>query len=156
MQPKENRPLTAGAHMRKAIAPIGIAVLAALVVIATPGALLAQTGSNGTNAGNTDKSVPGSGEPHAPAISQKPQHPQTHTFWRPLINGMAIDHCAKNSDKWCDEPAATAWCRSKGFLRAIAWKFDSVPRAFRLLDMTTCDTSSSRLGCGGFTQITCE
>jgi hypothetical protein len=142
--------------MGKAIAPMGIAVLAALVVSATSSASLAQAGSTGGSVGKTDKSVSGGEEFHAPSISQKPQHPQTHTFWRPLINGMAIDHCAKNSDKWCDEPAATAWCRSKGFLRAIAWKFDSVPRAFRLLDMTTCDTSSSRLGCGGFTQITCE
>jgi hypothetical protein len=142
--------------MGKAIAPMGIAVLAALVVIATPSASLAQAGSTGGSVGKTDKSVSGGEEPHAPAISQKPQHPKAHTFLRPLINGMAIDHCAKNSDQSCDEPAATAWCRSKGFLRATAWKFESVPRAFRLLDMTTCDTSSSRLGCGGFTKITCE
>ena len=142
--------------MRKAIAPIGIAVLAALIVTATSSASLAEAGSTGGSVGKTDKSVSGGEESRAPAISQKPQHPQTHTFWRPLIKGMAIDHCATNSDQSCDQPAATAWCRSKGFLRAIAWKFHSVPRAFRLLDMTTCDTSSSRLGCGGFTQITCD
>ena len=142
--------------MRKAIAPMGIAVLAALVVIATSSASLAQAGSTGGSVGKTDKSVSGGEEPHARAISQKPQHPKAHIFRRPLINGMAVDHCAKNSDQSCDEPAATAWCRSKGFLRAVTWKFESVPRAFRLLDMTTCDTSSSRLGCGGFTQITCE
>jgi hypothetical protein len=141
--------------MRKAIAPMGIAVLAALVVIATSSASLAQAGSTGGSVGKTDKSVSGGEEPRTPAISQKP-HPKAHTFSRPLINGMAIDHCAKNSDQSCDEPAATTWCRSKGFLRATAWKFESVPRAFRLLDMTTCDTSSSRLGCGGFTKITCQ
>jgi hypothetical protein len=139
-----------------AIAPMGIAVFSALVVIATSSASLAQAGSTGGFVGNTDKSVSGGEEPHAPAISKKPQPPTAHIFWRPLINGMPIDHCPKNSDQSCDEPAATAWCRSKGFLRATAWKFESVPRAFRLLDMTTCDTSSSRLGCGGFTQIKCE
>ena len=142
--------------MRKAIAPMGIAILAALVVTATSSAALAQAGSTGGSVGKTDKSVSGGEEPHTPAISQKPQHPQTHTFWRPLINGMAIDHCAKRGNESCDEPAATTWCRSKGFLRAIAWKFDKVPQAFRLLDMTTCDTSSGALVCGGFTQITCE
>jgi hypothetical protein len=142
--------------MRKAIAPFGIVILAVLAIAATSSASLAQAGSTGGSVGKTDKSLSGGEEPHAPAISQKPQRPQTHTFWRPLINGIAIDHCAKNSDQWCDDQAATTWCRSKGFLRAIASKFDSVPRAFRLLDMTTCDASSSRLGCGGFTQITCE
>jgi hypothetical protein len=53
---------------------MGIAVLAALVVIATSSASLAQAGSNGGSVGKTDKSVPGGEEPHAPAISQKPRH----------------------------------------------------------------------------------
>jgi hypothetical protein len=59
--------------MRKAIAPLGIAVLAALVVIATSSESLAQAGSNGS-VGNTAKPVSGGEAPHPPAISQKPRH----------------------------------------------------------------------------------
>jgi hypothetical protein len=59
--------------MRKAIAPMGIAVLAALVIIATSSAALAQAGSNSSSTGKTDKPVSGGEAPHAPAISQKPR-----------------------------------------------------------------------------------
>ena len=43
--------------MRKAIAPMGIAILAALVVTATSSAALAQAGSNGghSSVGKTDR-----------------------------------------------------------------------------------------------------
>ena len=49
--------------MRKATAPIGIAVLAALVVTATSSASLAQAGSTGGSVGKTNKSVSGGEEP---------------------------------------------------------------------------------------------
>ena len=107
--------------MRKAIAPIGIAVLAALVVIATPGALLAQTGSNGTNAGNTDKSVPGSGEPHAPAISQKPQHngasygaAAVATFTNANGDGAATGGVGTGGDPKTADSRAIQLCESQG------------------------------------------
>jgi hypothetical protein len=51
--------------MRKAIAPMGIATLAALVVIASSSASLAQAGSTGGVIGKTDKSMSG-GEEEAP------------------------------------------------------------------------------------------
>ena len=59
--------------MRNAVVSMGMVVLAALVVIATPSASLAQPGSSGGYIGDTDRSVSGVRETHAPAIRRKPQ-----------------------------------------------------------------------------------
>jgi hypothetical protein len=59
--------------MRKSIAPMGIAVLAALVVTATSDASFAQAGSTGGTIGKRDKSI--SGDEETPRASPRRKNP---------------------------------------------------------------------------------
>ena len=107
--------------MRKAVAPIGIAVLAALVVIATSSAALAQAGSNGGSGGKTDRSVSGAEEPHAPAISQKPRHSDASygaaavaTFTNANGDGAATGGVGTAGDPNTADQRAIQLCESQG------------------------------------------
>jgi hypothetical protein len=107
--------------MRKAIAPMGIAVLAALVVIATPSASLAQAGANSSSAGKTDKSVSGGEAPHAPAISQKPPPSGASygaaavaTFTNPNGDGAATGGVVTAGDPNTADSRAIQLCEKQG------------------------------------------
>jgi len=76
------------------------------------------------------------------------------TFADPTLSGNRIDRCLYFGQQ-CDEPAASAWCRTAGYQRATEWKWDYIGADQRTLVQGSgafCEGS----GCGGFTSITCS
>jgi hypothetical protein len=69
--------------MRKAIAPLGIAALAVLVVTATSNSLFAQAGSTGGTIGKQEKSVSGGEETPAPRGNTHSTKPAPLSFSLP-------------------------------------------------------------------------
>jgi hypothetical protein len=70
----------------------------------------------------------------------------------PLINGMHVDRCLFWGQQ-CDEPAATAFCRSQGLSRATNWNWAYMAPTLVQGDGKVCNNPSS---CGGFTLVACE
>jgi hypothetical protein len=149
-------------------ASIGIALLAAgFLVCAYASSARAQAGSTGGMIGKTDKSVSGGGdEPAPPKLQSKaPARPRSadkklssddkgtgrqKVFANPTINGIRVDwYSGEGNTK--GQPAADAWCRSKGFTHStsFAWEFHSP--AIRIATRTTCSGF-----CGAFTKVVCE
>jgi hypothetical protein len=73
------------------------------------------------------------------------------TFSNPTTQGHRVDRCL-NWAQQCDEPAASAWCRTQGYSRATDWKWDYVKPTYVLGDGQVCDEDY----CGGFSTITCS
>jgi hypothetical protein len=135
-------------------------LIAAVICVSAPfgGAAFAQAGSTGGTLGNTDKSISGEREePRRPEKReerhQRPQAAQSvKTFLNPSISGVHVDRCWHFATE-CDEPAATAWCRSKGLTHAVAWKWENMSDTIGQSDGRRCPTPGA---CGGFTVIVCE
>jgi hypothetical protein len=127
----------------------------------------AQAGNTGGSIGKADKSISGGEEQPAPPKlrSTAPARPRSadrkassgdkgaggqKVFASPTINGIRVDWYSGEGDTK-GQPAADAWCRSKGFARAasFAWEFHSP--AIRIVTRTTCSSF-----CGAFTQVVCE
>lgn len=72
-------------------------------------------------------------------------------FLLPTIDGVRVDRCLYFA-RDCDEPAATAFCRSQGHGRALAWGWEYVTPTHVQGDGRTCRSDG---GCGGFSTITC-
>jgi hypothetical protein len=135
-------------------------ILASLAASATA---LAQAGSTGGTIGKQDKSVSGEGNTEAPdrklhhAIPASPREgavaviKQT-TFTNPTINGIRVDRCWHFATE-CDEPAATHWCQSKGFTRAVESKWEYMSDTIGQSDSRRCPIPGA---CGGFSKIVCE
>ena len=76
----------------------------------------------------------------------------SQTFSSPRIGGMLVDRCLYWAQQ-CDEPAASAFCRSRGLSRAVDWAWDyTAPTRVQGSGQVCSDPSS----CGGFSSITCE
>ena len=71
-------------------------------------------------------------------------------FANPTVRGMRVDHCLYFA-RQCDEPAASAFCRARGFAHALAWAWEQVSPTVILGDGGVCSQ-----GCGAFSSITCE
>lgn len=150
--------------------------LAAWAIWVGNGSAVAQAGSTGGTVGKTNKSVSGGGElttpvprhsspelkrPRAsqrggkertfknPTVNRR-SSPTFKTFLNPTIAGLRVDRCLHYASE-CDEPAAAAWCRSKGFARATDWKWESVPETIGQSDGHRCS-----IGCGGFSIVVCK
>jgi hypothetical protein len=131
---------------------------AAIMLIAVAGAAFAQAGSTGGTLGNTDKSISGDREEPRRSEKHEEHHPRLQavqtqkTFVNPTINGIRVDRCWHFATE-CDEPAATAWCRSKGLTHAVQWKWEYLSNTIGQSDGRTCPISGA---CGGFSLIVCE
>jgi hypothetical protein len=139
-----------------------IVIIGLAVAVAMPfaDAAFSQAGSLGGTLGQTDKSLSGQrqDEPRTPpkaaprpkpSIAPKPSA-ATKVFHNPSIGGVRLDVCLHFSTE-CNEPAASAWCRSHGFTRASAWNIETVSPTV-LPDGQTCSAGF----CHGFTTILCE
>jgi hypothetical protein len=135
----------------------GIAVAVAMPFADTASS---QAGSQGGTLGQTNKSLSGQrqDEPHTqPKKSPRPKPSVTpkssvasKVFHNPSIGGVRLDICLHFGTE-CNEPAASAWCRSHGFTRASAWNIEPVSPTV-LPDGQTCAAGF----CRGFTTILCE
>jgi hypothetical protein len=122
------------------------------VVTVASDTLLAQ-GSTGGTLGKTDQSISGGVKvpDKAPTPKGIPGNKAT-AFTNPTIKGIPVDRCWHFGTE-CDEPAATAWCRSKGFKRATNWKWEYRQNTIGQSDGRQCPIPGT---CGGFVQIVCE
>jgi hypothetical protein len=73
------------------------------------------------------------------------------TFSNPTTQGHHVDRCL-NWAQQCDEPAASAWCRTQGYSRATDWKWEYMKPTYVLGDGQVCNEDY----CGGFSTITCS
>jgi len=86
-------------------------------------------------------------------LSKIPKH-EIKTFRYPKHKGCRLDWCL-NWAMGCSEPAASAWCRSKGYDRAIKWAIDKdIGKT-----LPTCVFNTGQVCrdayCDGFLYITC-
>jgi hypothetical protein len=68
----------------------------------------------------------------------------------PSLRGYHVDRCLYLAQQ-CDEPAATAWCRTQGYQRATRWQWRYATPTLTVGDGKVCEGG----GCGGFSSITC-
>ena len=149
-------------------ASIGIALLTmSHLVFANAYSAFAQAGSTGGSVGKTDKSISGGeDQPAAPKPrSNGPAKPRDaekkpssgdkgkggqKVFINPTINGTRVDW---NSGEGAGmgQPAADAWCRSKGLTRSASYAWEYHSPAIRIVTRTTCNGF-----CGAFTKVVCE
>lgn len=77
----------------------------------------------------------------------------TH-FSLPIYQNYRVDSCLY-LNRQCGEPAADAWCRGKGFEKAIDWEIDhdigATTPTYLMGDQGLCDYAL----CDGFKYITC-
>jgi hypothetical protein len=72
-------------------------------------------------------------------------------FTYPMINGMHVDHCLTWAAQ-CDEPAASAFCRTQGLSHATAWHW---VYGARTIVQGTGQICPDPQACGGFDSIVC-
>lgn len=73
----------------------------------------------------------------------------------PVVGDYRLDYC-RTADKECGKPAAQAWCKAKGYSRAVEWSVDrSIGALFptsRIGDGSVCTSHQ----CSGFEHILCS
>jgi hypothetical protein len=92
--------------------------------------------AGGETTGNADKSAPG---PEIPFVD-------------PTVGGVRVDQCLHDAEK-CGDPAATEFCRLKGFTRATYLETETYKPTMILLDGHKCE---GKRGCDAFSKITCQ
>jgi hypothetical protein len=135
-----------------------IPVFGMLALFAVGATAFAHAGSTGGTIAKTNKSISGGAEAEQP--TQKPhralqQSTRSKIFVNPTINNIRVDGCMKWGPVDCGSPAATHWCRSKGFERATDWSTEKVhPTIFQdpQSSVKVCDY----FFCGAFARIACE
>jgi len=81
--------------------------------------------------------------------------PVTRTFNNPRINGVRLDWCRRWSQQ-CGRPAANAFCRRRGYARAVSHRQAvDIGRWTQTRIITTGQICSANF-CDGFRHITCE
>ena len=84
-------------------------------------------------------------------------HPSqsTKTFQKPTYDGERLDACFEWA-KQCGEEAATAWCKTQGFIRAIDYPYEKVgERGIKTKLIGTQQVCDEKM-CASFSSITCE
>jgi hypothetical protein len=80
--------------------------------------------------------------------------PASQTFDHPVHEIYRLNYCLR----WgvdCGEPAATAWCRAKGFAKAETWTVDKNIGALFPTIVMADKRVCAQFPCDGFQQITC-
>ncbi len=90
--------------------------------------------------------------PPGPQTTALPSLPKTFAY--PVHDLYRLNHCLY-WQRDCGEPAASAWCRARGFSKALKWTIDkdigAIFPTVILGDQEVC----ARAGCDGFKKITC-
>ncbi len=76
------------------------------------------------------------------------------TFSYPVQDLYRLNHCL-NWQSDCGEPAATAWCRARGFAKALEWTIDENIGAIFPTVIFGNQEVCAQAGCDGFKKITC-
>jgi hypothetical protein len=77
------------------------------------------------------------------------------TFQEPMLGDLRLDACLEWAQK-CGEPAATAWCKTKGMSRAIEYPHENVgERGFGTRLVGTNQVCKEKF-CASFVYIVCE
>lgn len=79
----------------------------------------------------------------------------TMTFQSPMHGVLRLDAC-KNWAQNCGEPAATAWCKMKGFSRATEYPQENVGNAGLSTQLIGTNEVCNEKFCASFVYITCE
>ena len=82
----------------------------------------------------------------ASAISKEPR-----TFHHPTLRGIPLDRCLTWATD-CGEPAASVFCRDRGFSRVAEWNLENASPTLVPGDGLVC----SGEGCKSFIEIRCE
>jgi hypothetical protein len=78
----------------------------------------------------------------------------TKVFEAPMFENLRLDACVEWS-KRCGEEAATAWCKTQGYVRAIQYPMENVgERGVSTKLIGTKDVCKERF-CSSFSEITC-
>jgi hypothetical protein len=96
----------------------------------------------------------GSWTPHY-RITSMTRPPPSQVFTDPMVGSLPLDGCLYFARE-CGEPAASAWCASKGLGKAIDLQgYRNVPQTQVLGDGKVCTAGPAGV-CGTFTSITCS
>ncbi len=79
----------------------------------------------------------------------------TQTFQAPMHGDFRLDACEQWAQN-CGEPAASAWCRGKGFARAIDFPYENVGSAGVTTRLIGTNQVCKEKICASFVYITCE
>ena len=77
------------------------------------------------------------------------------TFQKPMHGNLRLDVC-QQFGRNCGEPAATAWCKTRGFTRAKDFETEKVGAAGIKTRLIGTDQVCQGSFCTSFTHITCE
>jgi hypothetical protein len=97
--------------------------------------------------------------PKGPGASTKPVDPSPTktalTFQAPMHGDRRLDACLQLAQN-CGEPAATAWCKTKGFSRATDYPQENVGIARVATRLIGTNQVCEENFCASFVYITCE
>jgi hypothetical protein len=79
----------------------------------------------------------------------------TLTFQAPMQGELRLDACQQWAQN-CGEPAASAWCRTKGFTRATDFPQENVGNAGVTTRLIGTNQVCKEKFCASFVYITCE
>lgn len=97
----------------------------------------------------------GNWTPHYRIMSMTSPAPRAQMFTDPMVGSLPLDGCLYFARE-CGEPAASAWCASKGLGKATSYEgFRDVPQTQTVGDNKLC-TAGPSLKCGTFTAILCS
>ncbi|HEY9537878.1 MAG TPA: hypothetical protein VIS03_09825, partial [Kiloniellaceae bacterium] len=89
----------------------------------------------------------------APAPA-RPIGPQEETFRFPVHQVYRPNYCL-DDEQGCGEPAATAWCKARGFNSAVRWtQEDNIGALYPTVFIGSGNLCDKFL-CDGFEEITC-
>ena len=89
----------------------------------------------------------------APAPT-RPTGPAEETFRFPVHQVYRLNYCLQD-EQGCGEPAATAWCKERGFNRALRWtQEDNIGALYPTVFIGSGNLCDKFL-CDGFEEITC-
>jgi hypothetical protein len=142
----------------KTVLRTSIAILCGLAgLVAADRIVFGQAGSTGGTLGKTDKSSSGGDEAVRPRKPTNQAAGGPKTFELPTINGTRVDWCLKwngGLGAECGEPAATAFCKSKGFSRGSNWSQEQIPTVYLIGEKRTY--TCPFVGCSAFVRVTCD
>lgn len=85
----------------------------------------------------------------------QPPTPQRETFPEPMYGGFRLDACYESNTR-CGEEPATAWCKMKGFGRAVEHPEENVGTRGIHTKQIGSQLECSFPFCASFKYITCE
>jgi hypothetical protein len=80
---------------------------------------------------------------------------QTQTFGEPAYGGARLDACYEWGQR-CGQDAATAWCKTQGFTRAIDFQTETVGDRHIVTKLIGTQVECREPFCASFVYITCE